>query len=144
MHLVDHLARPTEVLEGCLTDDQVEGPFGEGHAGRVALLEVHAHCRLPDVLCSDPHERVADVQPGHVEPVESRHLDGEVARARRHLEHVCAIRQTVGEVYGLLPPLLDLAPGAANPRIPARHDPLHRQPFVAFLSLLRRLHLVHE
>src|SRR6266566_8297492 len=143
VHLVDRLARPTEVLEGSLTDDQIEGPFSEGHAGYVALLEVHAHSSLPGVLSGDPHERVADVQPGHVEPVESRHLDGEVARAGCHLEHVCTIRQTAGELGGLLPPLLDLAPGSANPRVPACHNPLHRQPFVALLLLVRRLHLIH-
>src|SRR5260221_6320204 len=143
VHLVDRLARLTEVLEGSLADDQIEGPFGKRHAGRVALLEVHAHSRLPGVLSGDFHERVADIQPGHVEPVESRHLDGEVARARRYLEHVGAIGQSAGEVGGLLPPLLDLATGAANPRVPACHDPLHRQPLVAFLSLFRRLHLIH-
>src|SRR3989441_7681631 len=143
VHLVDRLARLTEVLEGSLTDDQIEGPFGKRHAGRVALLKVHAHSRLPSVLSGDFHERVADIQPGYVEPVESRHLDGEVARARRHLKHVGAIGQTAGEVGGLLPPLLDLAPGAANLRVPACHAPLHRQPFVAFLSLLRRLHSLH-
>src|SRR6266567_733136 len=143
VHLVDRLARPTEVLEGSLTDDQIEGPFRKRHAGRVALLEVHARSRLPSVLSGDFHERVADIQPGYVEPVESRHLDGEVARARRHLKHVGAIGLTAGEVGGLLPPILNLAPRAANPRVPARHHPLHPHPFVAFLLLLRRLHLIY-
>src|SRR6266567_8055077 len=110
VHLVDRLARLTEVLEGSLTDDQIEGPLGKRHAGRAALLKVHAHSRLPGVLSGDFHERVADIQPGYVEPVESRHLDGKVARARRYLKHVCAIEQTAGEVGGLLPPILDLAP----------------------------------
>src|SRR5712692_9580827 len=107
VHLVDRLARLTEVLEGSLTDAQIEGPFGKRHAGRVALLKVHARSRLPSVLSGDFHERVADIQPGYVEPVESRHLDGEVARARRHLKHVGAIGQIAGEVGGLLPPILD-------------------------------------
>src|SRR5437588_7209031 len=143
VHLVDRLARLTEVLEGRLADDQIEGSFGKRHAGHVALLKVHARSRLPGVLSGDFHERVADIQPGDVEPVESRHRDGEVARTRRHLKHVGAIGQTAGEVGGLLPPLLDLAPGAANLRVPACHAPLHRQPFVAFLSLRRRLHSLH-
>src|SRR5436309_7255164 len=81
VHLVDRLARLTEVLESSLTDDQIERPFGKRHVGCAALLEVHAHSRLSGVLSGDFHECVADIQPGHTEPVESRHLDGKVARA---------------------------------------------------------------
>src|SRR6266566_4370474 len=62
VHLVDRLARLTEVLEGRLADDQIEGPFGKRHARRVALLKVHSRSRLPSVLSGDFHERVADIQ----------------------------------------------------------------------------------
>src|SRR5436309_12539061 len=87
VHLVDRLARLTEVLEGSLADDQIEGPFGKRHAGHVALLKVHARSRLPGVLAGDFYESVADIQPGYGKPVEPRHLDGELTRAGCHVEH---------------------------------------------------------
>ncbi len=60
------------------------------------------------------------------------HLDSKVAWAGRYLKHISTFRQAAGKPYSLLPPFFDLASVAADLRVPARYDSLHRQPFCYF------------
>src|SRR5262249_54959901 len=89
--------------------------------------EVDAHSRPPGVLARDVHKGPADVQSSHSKPPQSRQFDGEVTRAWCHLQHVGAVGKGGGEMQCLLPPLVDLAPGAAQFRVPPCHDPFHGQ-----------------
>src|SRR5215468_3580531 len=58
-------ARLREVLEGRLTDDQVEVFVCQRDAAGVAQPEVDAHLRLPGVLAGYVHEGSADIQSSH-------------------------------------------------------------------------------
>ena len=127
MHLVDRSPRPGEVLERGLADDQVEGAVRERHGGRVALPELHGDARLAGVLARDVNERLADVERGHPVAAEPRQLDGEVAGTGRHLQDRGAVGEPGRDLGRLPPPRGDLAGGAAQPRIPPCHDPLHGQ-----------------
>src|SRR5262249_23839952 len=97
--------------------------------------QAEAPSRLPGVLARYVHEGPADVQPSHAKPPQSRQFDGEVPRPRCHLQHVGAIGKGGGELRCLLPPLVDLAPGAAQLRVTPCHDPFHGQSLVPLLLL---------
>ena len=102
VHLGQRAARLREVLERRLADDQVEGLGFERHSGHIALAEFDGHPGLAGVFAGDLDERAADVETCHVNPSRPRHLDRQVSRAGRNLEHSGAVSQTGGEMEGLL------------------------------------------
>src|SRR5215831_5566872 len=102
MHLVERGDRVWEVLEGRLTEDEIEGVIGQRHVGYVTMTEVNAHASAAGVVGGDLYERVADVQPADAVGTELGQFDGRVARAGSDLEHRAAGWQLFGEpVRGL-------------------------------------------
>jgi hypothetical protein len=131
VQLVQSAHRSPEVLEGRLADDQVEGAVGERNRGRVPVLECDGDARRGRVLAGDLHHRVADVQPGHLEASEPRHLDGEVPGAGRHLEHRGTVRQPGRQLRRLFAVQRDLARSAALAGVPPGRHALHLRQQVA-------------
>src|SRR6266550_7522236 len=109
VHLGERAARLREVLERRLADHQVEGAGFERHLGHIALAEFDGHPGLAGVFAADLDECPADVETCHLNPSTARHLDRQVSRARRDLEHSGTVWQTRGEEESLLPVRLELA-----------------------------------
>src|SRR5712692_2246110 len=109
VHLGKRAARQREVLERGLADNQVERLALERHVGRVALPELNCHSGATGVFSRDLDERPADVKTCHLKSSWTRHLDRQISRAGRNLEHPGTLRQANGERESLFPVQVELA-----------------------------------
>src|SRR5438046_568954 len=105
------------------------------------MAKVDPYRRVASVLCGDLDERAADVEACHSKASLACHLDRQVSRAGRDLEHVGSGREARGEQRSLFVVRVELAPRAADVGVPPRDRTLHLGAFEPPASRLRRVHL---
>ena len=129
-HFLQGTNRLSEVLESRAAQEEVESIVREGHLGSIALPEVDVHARLGGFLAREFDKGMADVESGDRVRTELGELDGEIARARRDLEHGATGRELAADSQRELCEFVERL--ASVDRVPLRDHSFHAYVLTSF------------